>query len=71
MGREPQRRRSGAGKHVNHFPNRDYDVVLDHSRIAMEIERGKNLENDVLLTIMTPEGGPKHMDPSGYECACS
>ena len=50
---------------MNHFPNRDYDVVLDHSRIAMEIERGKNLQNDLLLTIMTPEGGPKHMDPSG------
>ena len=56
-------RRSSSGQQVNHFPNRDYDVTLDHANILKALKKTDGLQNDVIVTIMTPAGGPRHQDP--------
>lgn len=58
--------RASGQKQVNHRPNRDFDVVLDHNRIAYELERNKNLEKDLLLAFFTPEAGPQPLHHNGY-----
>ena len=51
---------------INHCPDRDYDVVLDHERIRRILSDQRGLdEHDISLTVMTPEKGPRHLDTRG------
>lgn len=58
--------RSPGQRQVNHRPNRDFDVILDHNRIAYELERNRNLEKDLMLAFFTPEAGPQVLHENGY-----
>lgn len=62
----PTMERSARRRQINHRPNRDFDVTLDHNRIAYELERNKNLEKDLMLAFLTPEAGPKVLATDGY-----
>lgn len=56
-------RRSSGSQQINHFPSRDYDVTLDHAQILRTLKKTEGIKNDIAVTIMTPEGGPRHQDP--------